>query len=122
MHIKFLPYTNLTKPVFISHAIGIFFDSKNFDKSVSESQNSTIDDFFYRLGLDIEEREELDFTPKQSIPNFAEIMGAVDWSKKWVYKGSSTQPPCKQHVYWQVLETVYPIKPKYLAGLKFLLT
>jgi len=49
-------------------------------------------------------------------------MEAVDWSEKWVYKGSSTQPPCKQHVYWQVLRTVYPIKFKYLEGLKFLLT
>jgi len=119
MHVKFLPYH--PSSYFKSHPLAIFFDSTDFDRSISESDNSTIDKFFSSLGFDIEERLELDFEPKMSIPNFKEVMDVFNFDEKWIYKGSSTQPPCKQYAYWQVLRTVYPMKDKYLKGMRYML-
>mmetsp|Transcript_4916 Transcript_4916/g.7364 ORF Transcript_4916/g.7364 Transcript_4916/m.7364 type:complete len:126 (-) Transcript_4916:23-400(-) len=36
-------------------------------------------------------------------------MRALDWSNRWVYKGSHSSPPCHQFVYWNVLHMVYPV-------------
>jgi len=40
-------------------------------------------------------------------------MDALDMDKRWVYMGDSTIPPCLKYVYWNVIQTVYPIEPKY---------
>ena len=42
----------------------------------------------------------------------------VDFWDRWIYKGSMLEPPCDSFVYWNVLRTVYPIKPKYLELFK----
>jgi len=42
----------------------------------------------------------------------------IDWTQRWVYKGSKTQPPCEQFVYWNVLKTVYPISQADLDHFK----
>ena len=42
---------------------------------------------------------------------FLELMEALDYKNRWVYKGSTTFPPCEQFVYWNILEKVYPISP-----------
>lgn len=36
-------------------------------------------------------------------------MNNLDYTERWVYKGSNTQPPCNKYVYWNVLKTIYPI-------------
>ena len=46
--------------------------------------------------------------------NFGSVMSAVDSTKRWVYKGSKTTPPCDTGVYWNVLSTVYPISQEAL--------
>ena len=37
-------------------------------------------------------------------------MDHLDWSHRWVYKGSKTIPPCEKFVYWNVIDTVYPLE------------
>ncbi len=44
--------------------------------------------------------------------NFGEFLEMVDYDARWIYKGSKTRPPCEQFVYWNVLQTVYPIRPE----------
>mmetsp|Transcript_18408 Transcript_18408/g.31487 ORF Transcript_18408/g.31487 Transcript_18408/m.31487 type:complete len:98 (-) Transcript_18408:20-313(-) len=48
-------------------------------------------------------------------------MDVVDFTKRWVYKGSFTQPPCDQQIIWNVIEQVYPITQKdfFLIQQKF---
>jgi len=41
-------------------------------------------------------------------------MNLVDFSNRWVYKGSVTTPPCAEYVYWNVLSTIYPISKEHL--------
>jgi hypothetical protein len=36
-------------------------------------------------------------------------MKSIDMSKRWVYKGSLTTPPCERFVLWNVIDKVYPI-------------
>jgi hypothetical protein len=36
-------------------------------------------------------------------------MANIDWEHRWVYKGSKTIPPCERYVYWNVIESIYPI-------------
>lgn len=38
------------------------------------------------------------------------MMDHLDWNHRWVYKGSKTIPPCDKFVYWNVIDTVYPIE------------
>jgi len=46
------------------------------------------------------------------------LMDTVDWSHRWVYKGSRTVPPCDQYVYWNVIQKIYPIKADQVANFK----
>ena len=41
-------------------------------------------------------------------------MAVVDTSNRWVYKGSLTTQPCTEGIYWNVVNTVYPIKQYHL--------
>ena len=37
-------------------------------------------------------------------------MNALNFEDRWTYKGSLPDPPCDQFVYWNVLNTIYPIE------------
>jgi len=45
---------------------------------------------------------------------YGKLMMMVDYTNRWVYKGSVTTPPCAKYVFWNVLSTVYPISQKHL--------
>jgi len=45
-------------------------------------------------------------------------MMMVDMQNRWTYRGSVTTPPCATAVYWNVLRTIYPLKPKHLDQFK----
>ena len=45
---------------------------------------------------------------------YGTLIQALDTSRRYVYKGSVTTPPCAKSVYWNVLQTVYPIKQHHL--------
>lgn len=42
-------------------------------------------------------------------------MAFIDMSNRWVYSGSLTTPGCNENLYWNVVKTVYPIKPHHMA-------
>ena len=46
------------------------------------------------------------------------LLMSLDFSKRWVYKGSMTTPPCEQYVYWNILQTVYPVSERILNQFK----
>ena len=41
-------------------------------------------------------------------------MDIIPWSKRWIYKGSMTTPPCDRFVYWNVIDRVFPIKKEHV--------
>lgn len=88
---------------FAAAAVGIIFDTKNYDKSVTTGQVAIIDKFFESLKYN----EKNDPTANVA---YGELLNAVDTNNRWVYKGSVTTPPCDKTVYWNVVKTVYPIK------------
>jgi len=45
-------------------------------------------------------------------------LNELDFGNRWVYKGSLTTPPCTETIYWNVLDTVYPIKEQHLNWFK----
>jgi len=65
-------------------AVSIFFSVKEYDKSISTTQNDTVKDFFRNLKFD-------DFgDPIVDVIQFGELMNVADFNKRWIYKGSHT--------------------------------
>jgi len=42
------------------------------------------------------------------------MMELLNFEERWMYRGSSTTPPCEGGVLWNVLATVYPIRQETL--------
>ena len=53
-------------------------------------------------------------SPTVNLVTFGDFMNMVNMKNRWVYQGSLTTPPCEQKVYWNVLQTIYPIKKAHL--------
>jgi len=68
--------------------MGIIFDTKKYDKSISAEVIEIIDNFFDSLQLD----KQTDPTVKE-IP-YGELHSVIDTSKRYTYTGSVTIPPC----------------------------
>mmetsp|Transcript_19763 Transcript_19763/g.30490 ORF Transcript_19763/g.30490 Transcript_19763/m.30490 type:complete len:95 (+) Transcript_19763:183-467(+) len=49
--------------------------------------------------------------------SFGNLMSQMNWKSRWIYRGSLTMPPCTRSVYWNVLETVYPVKQEVVDAL-----
>lgn len=110
MHTVHLPDNG--KQGFLAAALGIIFDTTNYDPSVTDGQRAQIDKFFDSLML-------YDQTnPISAEVAYGELIDALDTDNRWVYKGSVTTPPCARLVYWNVLSKVYPIQPKHLLQYK----
>ena len=91
--------------------IGVMFDTKNYDE-VSWETVQVIDNFFDSLSL-----SRFRYNTTNSTINdvaLGELMAVLNTSNRWVYSGSLTTPPCIENVYWNVIKTVYPIKPHHL--------
>lgn len=106
MHTVHLPKT--TDPQgFLAAALGIIFDTENYDKSVSDDTRKIIDDFFDSLMLN----DQTD--PQSPEVKYGQLIDALDTDNRWVYKGSVTTPPCGKIVYWNVLAKVYPVSKRH---------
>lgn len=96
----------------IAAALGIIFDTENYDPSVTDAQRDTIDKFFESLLLgDLHD-------PDSKEVAYGELIDALDTDNRWVYKGSVTTPPCDTIVYWNVLSKVYPISYRHFGQYK----
>ena len=105
--------------------IAILFSVEEFNE-IDETKNKTFQDYFRNFEFDNTEDKEVPFIA------FGDVMEAVDYLDRWTYKGSLSEPPCEQYVYWNVVRTTYPIelerfdyfkqyiesKKEYLGGYK----
>lgn len=90
-------------------AISIMFSVDNYNAKVSDADIAIIDNFFDTMQFQTPTPADDTKWTSTAIP-FANMLNLVDWSNRWVYKGSVTTPPCGTGVYWNVLANVYPIK------------
>lgn len=89
--------------------MGIIFSVNNYTKEVEPWEEKIIDNFFDSLKW-----EDLSGKPVVAHVPYGELMMMVDMDNRWVYKGSVTTPPCRTNVFWNIVQTIYPIKQKHL--------
>ena len=110
---------------FIAAALGIIFDTKNYDKSVTPEQVDVIDRFFESMKWNQFVQAPVSSTDKDVVVpmvNYGELVNNLNTSYRWVYSGSVTTPPCAKSVYWNVIATVMPIKEKHYRMFKDIIT
>ena len=61
---------------------------------------------------------EVDLT----VVSFGPLMNMIQTNNRFVYTGSLTKPPCTEKYYWNIVNKVYPIKPKHLNTFRYLQT
>lgn len=110
MHV--VHFANQTKNGIIAAAMGMIFDTVDYDKSISPEIIVIIDRFFDSLMLDDQE------DPIASEIPFGQLMNMVDTNNRWSYKGSLTTPPCSKTIYFNILTKVYPIKERHVEMFK----
>lgn len=114
MHIVHLPSAAATvqqKGNALASAMGIIFDTKNYDK-VEPEVVTAIDDFFDSMLLD-----QNSAATKLKEVKLCHIMKYADMQNRWSYKGSLTTPPCSRTVYFNVMRKVWPVKQKHIDQL-----
>jgi hypothetical protein len=99
--------------------VGIIFDQKEYDKNVPDKTVEAIDKYFDSLMM----HQVIAGDTYYGVDEVAlgELMAFIDTSNRWVYSGSLTTPPCYENLYWNVVKTVYPIKPYHFAYYKKML-
>lgn len=91
--------------------MGVMFDTKKYDKGVSNATIAAIDKFFDNLMY-----EKID-SGKTIIADeiaLGELMAALNLNDRFIYHGSLTTPPCYENLFFNVLSTVYPMKQYHL--------
>jgi len=95
--------------------VSIFFSVEEYDRTITDAQNNTIQNFF----------DHLDFNnisePVVDNIGYGKLMEIIDHEARWIYKGSETFPPCEQFVYWNVVKRVLPIRIAEFARFKKLM-
>ena len=110
-------YPEETKEGFIAAALGIVFSIENYTAKLSWAEERIIDTFFDSLQFD--DTTAAGVTgPVIDMVTYGNLMQMVDFNNRWVYKGSVTTPPCATNVYWNVLQTIYPVKAKHVELFK----
>jgi hypothetical protein len=120
MHIVHLP--KATKNGFFAAALGLIFDTKNYDDDVTDEQVAIIDDFFESLRMDALGRLKKGYyLPEGMEIRFGELINSLNTDNRWIYKGSLTTPACNSLIYWNVVAKVLPMKEKHLMYFKHML-
>lgn len=89
-------------------AVGIIFDTRKWDRSVTAYQKGVINRFFDNLNLG----QKVDTSVSHI--GYGQLLDALDTDERFVYKGSVTTPPCARTVYWNVINKVYPVSQRHL--------
>jgi len=92
MHTVHYPKTK--KGDIIGSALGVIFDTKNYDKKVSNATILAIDNFFESLKFNLKTNPTVAEIPYNKLK---EVLNLKD---RWVYKGSLTTPPCSRYIYF----------------------
>lgn len=82
-------------------AVALLFDTVNYDPNTSADEHEIIDKFFKDLALDADpasakkdSNDDIILAEEQDL-SFGDLMDIVDFSSRWAYNGSFTEPPCK---------------------------
>lgn len=123
MHSVHLP--DETENGYFGSVMGLMFDTKRYDPSVTAAQVEIIDTFFDSLGLDVLNVDTTG-TPVSEVDikylNYGQLMNMAQTDSRFVYTGSLTTPPCTEKVYWNVINKVYPIKERHLSAFRYLIS
>jgi len=117
-------YPNEAKNGVIASAMGLMFDTdtNKQTRKFEDWEVGTIDAFFTSLSWDsCKSSSDCSDSVIVEKVSYGDLMMMVDTNNRWTYRGSVTTPPCAQNVYWNVLQTIYPIKPAHLKQFKFLM-
>jgi carbonic anhydrase len=90
-------------------AVGIMFDANRYTAILSEDEQNVINDFFDSFQWDITSGK-----PIADEVKYGDLLSMVDFNNRWVYQGSVTTPACAQKVFWNQMDTVYPIKQRHV--------
>jgi carbonic anhydrase len=90
-------------------AMGIIFSVNDYTADLNPIEIRIIDNFFDPMEWETGVKD-----PKVAEVPYGDLMMMVDMTRRWVYKGSVTTPPCGRFVYWNVVKTIYPIKERHL--------
>lgn len=122
MHSVHLP--DATENGYFGAVMGLIFDSKKYDPTITQEEVDIIDSFFDSLQLD-----QLDVdttgTPKSEVAltkvAYGQLMNIAQTDNRFIYTGSLTTPPCTEKVFWNVINRVYPIKERHLSTFRYLI-
>lgn len=93
----------------------MFFSVEDYDRSITEAQNFTVQRFFEHMKL-----EDLNEPVVDQI-GLGQLLKIVDFEDRWVYKGTETFPPCENYVYWNIPRKILPIRLKEFANFRKLM-
>jgi carbonic anhydrase len=98
---------------FMAAAVGIMFDATRYTAILSEEEQGVINRFFDSMEWDITTGE-----PTAQYVPYADLMMMVDFNNRYVYQGSVTTPKCAQKVFWNQIDTIYPIQQRHVEQFK----
>lgn len=107
---------------FFASALGLIFDTYDYDKSVTPEQVAIIDSFFDSLNMnDLDPTDDSKLTTYVTDVPYGQLISMASTERRWVYKGSLTTTNCNEGIYWNVVAKVYPIKARHLDMFKRLI-
>jgi len=104
----------------------ILFEVPKHKKHMLTRNQIRFMDYFEKFMHKIIEEDELPsddfYDPDQDVGNrgldLQRLLSYVDFSKRWIYRGSFTSPPCLEGVLWQVVDDVQYMNERTLQLFK----
>jgi len=107
MHAVHLPFDDNKHNKFFGTAMGLIFDTKNYNADMTDAEIQVIDTFFDSIDF---ASSDAAGTHVSDLIAFGNLMNLVDMKNRWMYAGGLTTPPCTTKVLFNICRTVYPIK------------